>query len=208
MTFTGPDAIAAARAAGFSDAEALTAAAIALAESGGNEKATHTNTNGTVDYGAWQINSVHKDILARGDKFNLKDNAKMAYAVYKSQGFKAWVTYKSGAYKKHDIGMALSGLTDPATGKPKTNDQLAADIDAQGSPLENAVKSATGIDGLSAALAKVGSDVTTVIIVVVLLVLGVLLVARNTAPVRGALGLASLAGPGGKVKLVSKVLAP
>lgn len=38
---------------------AVMAAAIAMAESGGNPDATHTNSNGTVDRGVWQINSIH-----------------------------------------------------------------------------------------------------------------------------------------------------
>lgn len=36
------------------------ATAVALAESGGDENAIGHNTNGTVDVGLWQINSVHK----------------------------------------------------------------------------------------------------------------------------------------------------
>lgn len=35
------------------------AAAVALAESGGNPKADPTNTNGSIDRGLWQINSIH-----------------------------------------------------------------------------------------------------------------------------------------------------
>lgn len=45
--------------AGGNAAVAVMAAAIAMAESGGRSDATHTNSNGTVDRGLWQINSIH-----------------------------------------------------------------------------------------------------------------------------------------------------
>lgn len=47
------------RQAGGNPLSAGMAAAIAMAESGGNPSATHTNSNGTVDRGLWQINSIH-----------------------------------------------------------------------------------------------------------------------------------------------------
>jgi hypothetical protein len=72
-------------------------AAIAMAESGGNTTATNKDSNGTTDYGIWQINSSHgynsQRLLA-----NPNYNAKAAVAIYKSQGLTAWSTYVSGAY--------------------------------------------------------------------------------------------------------------
>lgn len=92
---------AAARAAGFSPSESVIATAIAMAESGGNPAATHHNTNGSTDYGLWQINSVHSDLLSGGAKWqDPATNARMARSVYLSQGWHAWSTYNSGAYKK------------------------------------------------------------------------------------------------------------
>lgn len=85
---------------GFSPAQAVIASAIALAESGGNPLATHKNNNGSTDYGLWQINSIHTSVLHMGDWRNPVTNAKMARAVYSSQGWKAWTTYNTGAFKK------------------------------------------------------------------------------------------------------------
>lgn len=93
----------AARSAGFSPAQSVIAVAISLAEdSTRNPNASHHNTDGTTDYGPWQINSVHADIIRKyGNPYNLQDNARMAYAVYQAQGWGAWSTYNSGAYRAH-----------------------------------------------------------------------------------------------------------
>lgn len=84
--------------AGFTGISAVTATAIALAESGGNTTATHLNSNGSIDYGLWQINSIHgydpQSLL-------IPDfNAKAAYAI--SSGgtdFQPWATYNTGRYQ-------------------------------------------------------------------------------------------------------------
>lgn len=88
--------------AGFSQTAAPTAAAIALAESGGRSDATNTNKNGSKDYGLWQINSIHAAILKGGNWKDGPDNAEMAYKVYRNSGksFRPWVTYNSGSYKQ------------------------------------------------------------------------------------------------------------
>jgi hypothetical protein len=85
-----------AKAAGFTDV--TRAVAIALAESGGQTDATNRNNDGSTDYGLWQINSVHADLLRSGTWSNPADNARMAFAVYKSSGWTAWTVYKTGAY--------------------------------------------------------------------------------------------------------------
>ena len=87
--------------AGWGDSHsAQVATAIALAESGGDASATNHNINGSTDYGLWQINSVHSDILASGQWSNPSANAKMAHEVYAQSGdsFRPWVTYNTGKY--------------------------------------------------------------------------------------------------------------
>lgn len=86
--------------------ENITAIAIALAESGGDIHSENHNTNGTVDKGLWQVNSVHG---FPGDLFDPKYNLLAACSVYKSQGFNAWSTYKNGAYRQF-IPEAEKGL--------------------------------------------------------------------------------------------------
>ena len=83
---------------------AQTMAAIALAESGGQVGAKGgPNSDGTYDYGLWQINTVnvnshHWSVASLLG--NPEYNAKAAVAIYKSAGFGAWSTYNSGAYKQ------------------------------------------------------------------------------------------------------------
>lgn len=84
-----------------------TMAAIAMAESGGQVGAVGgPNSDGTYDYGLWQINSshsqYHKTLLLTVPQYN----AKAAVAIERSQGLKAWTTYTSGAYKKYLGGAA------------------------------------------------------------------------------------------------------
>lgn len=78
------------------------AAAIALAESSGRSNAINKNTNGSTDYGCWQINSVHKydatQLLAPDQRYN----ARAAVAISGGgSNFSPWVAYKNGAYEKY-----------------------------------------------------------------------------------------------------------
>lgn len=72
--------------------------AIAQAESGMNPLASHKNTNGSVDIGLFQINSIHgKDQL---ELFDVDHNIEVARQVYEKQGLGAWVAFSNGAYLK------------------------------------------------------------------------------------------------------------
>lgn len=104
-----------AKAAGFPDNELATAVAVAFAESGGEPTSTNrANRNGSVDYGLWQINSVHGPLLATGDKFNPADNARMAYTVWKGAGGKwtPWSAYNNQRYRAY-IPQATLGAAQP-----------------------------------------------------------------------------------------------
>lgn len=83
--------------AGGSPAQAPTMAAIALAESRGNPRATHRNSNGTIDRGLWQINSSHGYGTS---SFTPLQNARQAVAILASQGPGAWTTYTDGSYQR------------------------------------------------------------------------------------------------------------
>lgn len=78
--------------AGGSPAEAVMAASIAMAESGGNQYAVSP----TNDYGYWQINGSHGSQAT----FNPIGNAKAAISI-SSDGtnWSPWSTYTSGAYQ-------------------------------------------------------------------------------------------------------------
>lgn len=197
MSYTAADAYSAAVAAGFTPDEAVTAAAIALAESGGNERAVNTtNRNGSVDHGAWQINSVHKEILRGGDPYSLADNARMAFIVFRNSGrrFTPWTTYKSGAYKRH-VSAVKAAVERPAKDGESvapgalvgglTGGVLAGPAAAKvaDTPLSAAIE---GINRFDYRLQKFGSDFATMALATVLLALGIAILLRNTAPVRAA----------------------
>jgi hypothetical protein len=88
-----------ARNAGFPDNEIARAVAISIAENGsGDPNAEHVNTNGSTDYGLWQINSIHGLPVSQ-----LKDpqgNANAAFQIWKAAGnsWSPWSTFKSGKY--------------------------------------------------------------------------------------------------------------
>lgn len=81
------------------------AVAIATAESGLTCNRYHDwmNKDKSADSGVFQVNSVHL-WRVNGDKNKLLDcktNIDIAYQIYKEQGFKPWVAYWNGSYKKH-----------------------------------------------------------------------------------------------------------
>ena len=62
----------------------------------------HYNSDGTLDWGYFQINTVH---LKRAgvnlrDLLDCKANIDFAYTLYKERGFQPWTTFTSGAYRQ------------------------------------------------------------------------------------------------------------
>jgi len=77
-------------------------AAIALAESGGYTQAHHTNSDGTVDQGLWQINSSNYKLYKGHNIYGVNENTKVAIRLANGgKGLGNWTTYTSGAYLKH-----------------------------------------------------------------------------------------------------------
>ena len=63
----------------------------------------HYNADGTLDWGYFQINTVHlkRPGLNLRSLLDCKANIDFAYQLYRErQGFTPWSTYNSGAYKK------------------------------------------------------------------------------------------------------------
>lgn len=83
------------------DSNAVIAVAIALAESGGNTDAVGgPNSNGTFDYGLWQINSIHNP--AERDKHSAASNWLLAWRIAgMGMSWSPWAAYNNNAYKKH-----------------------------------------------------------------------------------------------------------
>lgn len=101
-----------AQTAGFEGEGLVMAIAVAIAESGGDPAATDHDSNGTVDRGLWQINSVHVKYSGSCDY----DPACCARAAYEISGrgnnWSAWVTFQRGeeiAYLPEALAFARSG---------------------------------------------------------------------------------------------------
>lgn len=79
------------------------ALAVSQAENGTRQcDRMNWNTNKTVDFGVFMINTVH---LKKGytitDLTNCHKNVDIAYTIYKSSGWTPWVVYNTNAYKKY-----------------------------------------------------------------------------------------------------------
>lgn len=77
--------------------------AICMAESRGDPSATGYNTDGTIDRGLMQVNSIHAD-LVNGNLAALYTpavNIKIAYSLsHQGTNWTAWSTYNNGEYRK------------------------------------------------------------------------------------------------------------
>jgi len=62
----------------------------------------HYNPDGTLDWGYFQINTVHlkRPGLNLRDLLDCKANIDFAYRLYTERGFKAWSTYNTGAFRR------------------------------------------------------------------------------------------------------------
>ena len=107
-------------AAGGKVAAAPMAAAIAMAESGGDSTAQGHNTNGSIDRGLWQINSIH----GVQSTLNVIQNVKAAISISNNgTDWGPWTTFTSGAYKQFLSGAnasAPSGFTNTTIGTGTT----------------------------------------------------------------------------------------
>jgi len=62
----------------------------------------HYNSDGTLDWGYFQINTVHltRPGLNLRDLLDCRANIDFAYQLYTERGFQPWSTYNNGAYRK------------------------------------------------------------------------------------------------------------
>lgn len=69
----------------------VTANKVIQCESGWNNQATHTNTNGSTDSGLWQINSIHTS-LSEAEKKDIYKSTEFAIVLLKSnRSWNHWV---------------------------------------------------------------------------------------------------------------------
>jgi len=90
---------------GWRDRDVIIATAVCSAESSRYTEAVNTeNADGSIDYGLWQINSVHIGQVIAGAPVTIErlldpvQNARIAYALWLDQSWTPWAAYASGAY--------------------------------------------------------------------------------------------------------------
>lgn len=139
--------------AGFKGNGLVVAVAVALAESGGNTEAVDHDSNGSTDYGLWQINSVHG--VTQSAMFDPVQNAAEAYNLSSGgSNWSPWVTFTTGAYVGH-LPAAQSAVTGVVPGVSLASwydpggvlNDIGKAAAAVGNP-EDAVGTVTGTAGL------------------------------------------------------------
>ena len=90
---------------GWRDRDVIIATAVCSAESSRYTEAVNTeNADGSIDYGLWQINSVHLGQSINGWAVTVErlldpvENARIAYTLWLDQSWTPWAAYASGAY--------------------------------------------------------------------------------------------------------------
>lgn len=176
--------------AGFNASEAVTATAIALAESGGRTDAQGDTGITTAVWGPsvglWQIRSLKSDSGTgrTRDATRLTDpkfNAQSARAIYKASGWSPWSVYKSGAYRAHLSKVPTSGTGDPIpttdTDSDKTKDETTA---ANGNPILQAL----GLPDFGLIMhevARLNANIITALLALTLFAIGMFLIFRERA---------------------------
>jgi len=63
----------------------------------------HYNTDGTLDWGYFQINTVHlkRPGINLRALLDCRANIDFAYQLYTERGFQPWTTYRNGAYRRY-----------------------------------------------------------------------------------------------------------
>ena len=142
---------------GLTPTQAATAAAVAMAESGGNPKSHNTNTlTGDNSYGLWQINMLGDLGPDRRRRFGITSNDQLfdpqtnarAMAILSSGGsnFDAWSTVKRGDYKRF--------LSSPAG---RAADAAQSGVAAVGGAIGDTASNLTaGVDTVTDTVAKAG----------------------------------------------------
>lgn len=178
-----------ARAAGWSGNDVIIATAVSLAESTGDRTAVGRAVPDRPDYGLWQVNYIHNAELPGffppgvGWKNGL-NNAYGAKKVWDSQGWtQGWTTFRSGAYKNF-LTQAQQGASKNTTVPPIVNPN---------SPNETTTIPGGKIPDLVGGLLSGYESYLWIAAGSVLVLLGVLLLAKDSDIGQAAMGAAKVA---------------
>lgn len=154
--------------------------AIAFDESSFKQTAVSPkNSNGTKDYGLFQINSSwFSDSTFKSKGWNATSlleghaNAQAAHYVYTKQGFGAWSTHK------HGLSAAALGAAKSSDVKGASPDMASGSLDGIPNPIKDV---GAAIDSIGGTLMKVFANVEIAIFALVLLGVGVFILFRHQA---------------------------
>jgi hypothetical protein len=94
----------AAKDAGFTGNDLVIAIAVAKAESGWKPGINNAglNSDGSTDYGLWQVNSgAHPNLIKQGNWRNPASNARMARSIWSGcKCWRPWASYNAGKHQK------------------------------------------------------------------------------------------------------------
>lgn len=105
------------KSAGFSGDALATMLAIGTAESSLVTTAQHTNSDGSIDRGVFQINNRWHPEVSDACAYDLSCSAQQVYRISNGgKSFSPWSTYTSGAFKKYlQAAQAIAGIEVSAT---------------------------------------------------------------------------------------------
>ncbi len=186
------------------ESDIKTAVAIAYDESRFDTKAVGgPNSNGSKDFGLFQVNSVHKP--TSDEKTQPLANTKKAYAIYKQQGWKAWATYNKGlsgaAKKQGQIGFDKVKANPDYADKVVEQEQTPTVQDdfTQGVGIPGAIKN--GISAVTKTIETFALNTLAVTAALVFIILGIVIL------LRGPIGsVATKATPIGKAAKLAKAV--
>lgn len=116
------------RRSGFKGQGLITGLAVSKGESGSNERAVNSNSNGSTDRGLFQINSIH----GAKSTFDPQGNTDAAWSISsRASNWNPWVVFKKGLHRRHmaaavKAARAAGSADGGSGGKTKGSDASAA----------------------------------------------------------------------------------
>lgn len=163
-TYTAAQIAQIAAGAGFTGTGLVRAIAVALAESSGTAAATHTNSDGSIDRGLWQLNSRWHPEVSAAQALAPATAAAATYTISKAgTDWHEWATWNSGAAAAQmgraqlaaasvkpgsTAQPALFGIPSPGDIIGGTEDLIGATPDVIGQGI-NSLLNSTGLSGLA-----------------------------------------------------------
>lgn len=195
-----------AKSVGLSDSRAKVAAAVAMAESGGNPNA-HNDVPPDDSWGLWQINMIGSMGPARRAQFGLssnsqltdpKTNAKAMKAISFGGGnFNPWSTYTNGSYRK----WLSNDVKDDGSGKSHIPIIGGAIDSAQDTAHAlSTIASVTGKSAVWLSDVKNWERIAFVVVGSVIGIVGVFMIVQQTGPGKAATKLAATVATKGAIK--------